>query len=414
MQLHRITRGALAFLLIGGALACSGDSPITGPGVIDPDRDPRLEAERRASHSLRWNIVARALVAGVAMEPPRASRAYALLAVAQHATLLAAAGADDAHAADRPLSLGAALVAASATVLTETFPAQAAFMAATEREDLDALAAGGARADDIAAGAALGRTIAERVLRHAASDGSSATWTGSVPTGPGVWYSSDTPATAPMLPHWRNVRPWLMSRGDQFRPPPPPPHGSPEFLAALAEVRTIADTLSLDQLWIAHYWADAPGSHTPPGHWNRIASLLIDKHGVSEREATRALALTNTALMDAGIACWDAKFEYWTMRPWQADPSIWVPVMMPNFPSYVSGHASFSGAASQVLAALFPDDAAEIHAKAEEAAMSRLYGAIHYRYDNDQGLVLGRRVGNLAIALLDAPGSAPWQRYLRR
>ncbi len=140
----------------------------------------------------------------------------------------------------------------------------------------------------------------------------------------------------------------------------------------------------------------------------------MDRYEISEREATRALALLNMALMDAGIACWDAKYEYWVMRPWQADPGITVPLMKPNFPAYVSGHATFSGAASEFLGAMFPADAADIRAMAEEAALSRLYGGIHYRFDNENGLELGRRIGQLAVALRNQPdASAPWARYLR-
>ena len=413
MQLIHRTRHIGAVLLVAVVTAC-GDSPATGPQAIDPERDPSLEAAQRASHTLQWNATARALVAARQMNPPLASRVYALLAVAQHATLVAAAGPEEAPGATRPLSLGAALVAASADVLRQLVPGDAAPIAAFERRDLDALAASGVLPEDITAGAALGRRIAERVLQHAASDGSKAAWKGSVPDTPGAWYSSDVPAAPPMLPQWSAVRTWLMDGPSQFRPPPPPAFGSPAFQAAVAEVRQIADARTEEQLWIAHYWADAPGSHTPPGHWNRIATILMNRDEVTERQATRGLALLNMALMDAGIACWDAKYEYWVLRPWQADPGITVPLMKPNFPSYVSGHASFSGAASAVLEDLFPLDAADVRAMAEEAAISRLYGGIHYRFDNDRGLELGRRIGQLAIATgRKTDAAAPWARYLR-
>jgi hypothetical protein len=339
---------------------------------------------------------------------------YALLAIAQHASLVAAAGPDEAPGATRPLSLGAALVATSAQVLRELIPGDATPIGLFEQQDLEALAASGVLDEDIAAGAALGRKIAERVLRHAASDGSASTWAGTIPEGPGMWYSSAVPAAPPLLPQWSHVRTWLLREPSEFRPPPPPAFGSPEFQTALAEVRQISDFRTEEQIWIAHYWADAPGSHTPPGHWNRIGTILMDRYEISEREATRALALLNMALMDAGIACWDAKYEYWVLRPWQADPGITVPLMKPNFPAYVSGHATFSGAASEFLGAIFPADAADIRAMAEEAALSRLYGGIHYRFDNEKGLELGRRIGQLAVALGNQPdASAPWARYLR-
>ncbi len=413
MHLPRIPR-IVGALLLAGAVASCGDAPVTGPQVITPDRDPAIEAEAPAAHSIQWNATARALVSGRQMDPPRASRVYALLSIAQHATLVAAAGRAEDPGATRPLSLGAALIAASSHVLRHAVPGDPAPIAALEQQELDALASTGALAEDIATGASLGRTIAERVLRHAASDGSAAAWTGTVPEMPGSWYSSAVPAAPPLLPAWRHVRTWLMQDPAEFRPPAPPAFGSPEFQAAVAEVRQIADTRTEEQLWIAHYWADAVGSHTPPGHWNRIATILMSRHAITEREATRALALLNMALMDAGVACWDAKYEYWVLRPWQADPGITVPLMKPNFPSYVSGHASFSGAASEYLSALFPDDAADVRAMAEEAAVSRLYGGIHYRFDNEGGLELGRRIGQLAITVgQGSDASAPWARYLR-
>lgn len=409
---HRSRRVALVLLF--AALAACGDAPITGPSVIPPDRDPRIAAEQRASFSLQWNATARAFVAERRLTPPEASRVYALLSVAQHATLITAAGRETEASAPRPLSLGAALVTVSAEVLRGLIAGDLAPLGQLESLDLAAIERAGALAEDIAAGRALGRTIAERVLQHASSDGSDATWKGTVPESPGGWYSSDGPGVAPMLPEWRHVRTWLMGAPDEFRPPPPPLPGSPEFAAALAEVRHIADTRTSDQTWIAHYWSDAAGSHTPPGHWNRIGANLMADRQLSERRATRDLALLNMALMDAGIACWDAKYEYWLIRPWQADPGISVPIKRPNFPAYVSGHATFSGAASEVLASLFPDAAGTVRAMADEAAMSRLYGGIHYRFDNDEGLVLGRRIGRLALALAEQPDtSAPWDRYTR-
>jgi membrane-associated phospholipid phosphatase len=189
-----------------------------------------------------------------------------------------------------------------------------------------------------------------------------------------------------------------MRAGDQFRPPPPPAFGSPEFAAAVAEVRRFADTRTPGQLRFALFWADGAGTVTPPGHWNVIAADLIERYRLDERRAAHALALLNMAQMDAGIACWDAKYVYWLIRPSQVDPGIRLAVPLPNFPSYVSGHAAFSGAAAEVLAALFPAERRRLRAMAEEAAMSRLYGGIHYRFDSDRGLELGRKIAGLALA----------------
>jgi membrane-associated phospholipid phosphatase len=111
------------------------------------------------------------------------------------------------------------------------------------------------------------------------------------------------------------------------------------------------------------------------------------------------------AVMDAGISCWDAKYTYWLLRPSQADSTIALPIGLPNFPAYTSGHSSFSGAASEVLAYLFPDMTTSLRSMADEAGMSRLYGGIHYRFDNEVGLAVGRGIAQLAIQRANRDGS---------
>jgi membrane-associated phospholipid phosphatase len=103
------------------------------------------------------------------------------------------------------------------------------------------------------------------------------------------------------------------------------------------------------------------------------------------------------AMMDAGIACWDGKYHYMLIRPPQVEPSITTPIGLPNFPSYPSSHACFSGAGAETLAYAFPAERGYLTAKAEEAAMSRVYAGIHYRFDSTAGLELGRDVARLAV-----------------
>jgi methionine-rich copper-binding protein CopC len=163
-------------------------------------------------------------------------------------------------------------------------------------------------------------------------------------------------------------------------------------------VREISDHRTDQQLLIASYWADGPGTSTPPGHWCALAGDLILQRGLDESSAANLMGLMGATMMDAGIACWDCKFAYWLVRPYQADRSITTPIGQPNFPSYNSGHATFSGAASEILAHAFPDIAGQVRSQADEAALSRLYGGIHYRFDNDSGLVLGRAIAAAALA----------------
>ena len=384
------------------ALAACGSDAVTAPPVeeVAAARAPAAGDARWTPHAdaravLAWNELARTLVARRSIDPPMASRAYALLAVAQHRAVRAALDAVPDHGAGRGRrgapSPSAAIAAASVRVLGALFPHDAGAIAA---HPVPAVADG-----DAAAGAVVGREIAERVLAEAATDGSDRTWSGTIPVGPGVWFSSATPVAAPLRPAWGQVRPWAMRAGDHFRPPPPPAWGSPALAAAIAEVRRYSDERTAEQLRIAHFWADGAGTSTPPGHWNEIAAALLARQDASAERAAHVLALLNVAMMDAGIACWDSKYEFWLLRPSQADGAITTPVGLPNFPSYVSGHATFSGAAAAVLGAHFPSERRALRAMAEEAAMSRLYGGIHYRFDSDVGLDMGRRIGELVLVL---------------
>ncbi|HLA13400.1 MAG TPA: phosphatase PAP2 family protein, partial [Gemmatimonadaceae bacterium] len=137
----------------------------------------------------------------------------------------------------------------------------------------------------------------------------------------------------------------------------------------------------------------------PWAMWNDIASSAMLRNRASDADAARVLAVLNAAASDAVIACFEAKYHYWTIRPSQVDTTLVLAdsVGMPNFPSYPSGHACSAGAFDAVLGHYFPQQRAEFTRMAEEQAMSRLYGGIHYRFDNDIGLELGRVVGRHAI-----------------
>jgi membrane-associated phospholipid phosphatase len=166
-------------------------------------------------------------------------------------------------------------------------------------------------------------------------------------------------------------------------------------------VDAVSRSLTAEQKRIATFWADGPGTATPPGHWNQIALRMLSVASWSTLGESRLFSMLNTAQADAFIACWDAKYTYWSLRPVTAirrliDRSWLSYITTPPFPAYVSGHSTTSGAAATVLGAFFPDQAGELDAMAEEAAISRLYGGIHFRSDNEAGLKLGRRVGDVA------------------
>ena len=111
------------------------------------------------------------------------------------------------------------------------------------------------------------------------------------------------------------------------------------------------------------------------------------------------------AMHDAAVACWDAQFTYFNPRPSQLDPAIRTAIGLPNFPSYTSGHSTFSAAAAEVLSYLFPSGAATFDAQKKEAAISRLYGGIHYRPDIEVGKDHGKRVGGYTVRFARLDGA---------
>lgn len=349
----------------GCGTSLTAPAQAAGPSAVTPWID--LELDAIAAHRLN---------------PPRASRALAHVSTAMYAAALVAGQSRD-----------DAVAGAASTVLAYFHPDEAA--------RIDALAAELADTDSTAF--RLGSLIGRLLIARAENDGSDAVWTGTPPSGPGFWVPTPPayvyPPLEPLAGTWRT---WNLDSGSQFRPGPPPAYGSSQFLAETNEVYAVSQTLTDEQRRIADYWADGTGTVTPPGHWNVIAADLVSAAGWSTLRSARLFAALNTAQADAFIACWDAKYAYWSLRPVTAirrliDPN-WVSyIVTPPFPSYVSGHSTTSGAASTVLAAFFPARADELRAMAEEAAVSRLYGGIHYRSDNEVGLALGRRIGAVAV-----------------
>jgi membrane-associated phospholipid phosphatase len=389
-------------------------------------RTPKDEETARfwnVGASVRWNEIARGLVAKHHVEHTPASRVYALLSVAQYDALVMAWTNKYAHGRPAPAGASAGLqplfpatpdpaypcehatvAAASAALLSHLFPDEAGFLEERAREHQESrLRAGMVVRSDVSAGDSLGRAVARVVIERARGDGSDAKWSGRGLLGPGRW--SGSPDEPPLTPMWSTVRPWLMKSVAQFRATPPPAFDSPEVRAALAALRQYSDTRTPEQARIAALWADGDGSYAPSGRWNKMAADLIVERRLNEPRAARAFALLNVALMDAGIACWDSKYHYWFIRPWQLDPAITTPQGRPNHPSYPAGHAAFAGAGAEVLGYLFPEKRAWLRERAEEAAVSREYAGIHYHFDSSAGLAMGRAVAQLAIARGRTDGS---------
>ena len=339
--------------------------------------------------SVDWNARAGQLAAteAAAGRPVNVGRLYPYLSLAQYR-------AAEAAAAVRPHPpISAAIGGASAAVLAAYFPGHLAAIEAALDAQASAPAWPGAKHADFAAGETLGREIAAAVLAWSAGDGFGLTSPGTPPVGPGYWVWTGGPIARGNL----GMRPFFLASADEFRPPPPPAFGSPAFAAALAQVRSISDTRTPEQLASAIYWHvnQSPASNGP---MNALARDIIVEHHRNDRDAARILFLANAASFDALIGCFDAKYHYWFIRPSQADPLIVTAVPLPPHPSYPSAHSCNSGAITETLALLFPRERARVEAFAQEAGLSRVYGGIHYLFDSEAGLQLGRDVAAKAVA----------------
>jgi hypothetical protein len=284
------------------------------------------------------------------------------------------------------------------------------------------------------AGIALGNTVGAAILALRANDGASAVVPYTPGTQPGEWRPTP-PANAPAAaPQWANVTPWAMSSPSQFRDPDGPPAlDSAEYTAAFNQVKEIGSatstTRSQDESDIAQFWAGEAGTYTPLGHWNRIAQTVAQSQGNTLEENARLFALVGITQADALISGFDSKYHYNHWRPvtaireaatdgnpdTEADPNWSSFIITPNHPSYAANHGTLSGASGAVLAGFFRTDNITFTASTEgfsvpdrtftsffvasrEAADSRLYGGIHWSFDNKDGFAAGRALGDYVFA----------------
>ena len=406
------------------------DTPLTITRVGKPSPvDPVLAWVRMTLEAIR----------GDAVTPPVATRDLAIVSVAIFDTVSAIRGTSGYYVqetAPAPASPEAATAAAAHRALVHLYPKRAATFDAALADSLAAVPDGPGKDQ----GVALGRTVADAILALRADDGWGDQKGDSPGSGPGAWRPTPPRYDPPLMPEWATVRPFVLASPRQFRPPGPPSLGSRAWADAYNEVKAIGRTDSAsrtaEQTEIAGIWADGTGTYTPPGHWNQIAAQLAEEKGNSLAANARLFAALNLALADAAIACWDAKYVYRFWRPVTAiraaatdgnpdtepDPS-WAPLLTtPSFPEYVSGHSTFSGAAEVVLSSVFGPDVAfrtsspghpgvtrsytSFHAAAEEAALSRLYGGIHFQFSNQDGLTTGHAVARYVLDSLDVTTTA--------
>ncbi len=333
---------------------------------------------------------------------------------------------------DEALVLHSTLAVIVAELFKNTGPTgQRALGAVTEK--LGGAIAEGLDGDTVARSTSYGRTVGAHILAWAATDGGAEIvnlgFSGEPPdvTKAGAWVPTSLVALqqTPLLPAWGNNRPFAMPTGTSCAVSPPPAYSEDagsEFYAQAREVYDMTRALTPEQKDIARFWSDdAMLSKTPPGHWIAIALQVLDEQKVDQSRRAEVLALLGIGLADAFIGCWQAKFEYDLLRPITyirrtIDPA-WAPLLnTPPFPEYPSGHSTQSAAAAEILTSLLGEDFAfedrtptsegmkarffpSFRAAAEEAAISRLYGGIHFRAAIERGLEQGRCIARFVTAL---------------
>jgi hypothetical protein len=404
--------------------------PVGNAVVVEPLESRTLFAAAAADPVLAWNEVLLDAVRADRTPPPAAARDMAIVHIAIDDAVNAI---DPTHAsyASRTKARGnasapAAVAAAAHRTLVALFPAQSATFDAALAASLAGIPDGQFERK----GVEVGRASADKILAARRDDGSADVVIYQRGTEPGDW--QPTPPAfqqQPALPRWPGVTPFAIEDAAQFRPDGPPALTSGEYARAFDEVKALGSRDSTartpEQTTIAMFWADGAGTATPPGHWNEIAQDVATARQNSLSQNARLFALLNIALADAGISCWDCKYDFDFWRPVTgiraadsdgnpatvADPA-WTPLLVtPPFPAYTSGHSTFSSAAAAVLGRFFGTDRVSFTTTdddtpgivrsftsfsqaAAEAGQSRIYGGIHWQFDNQDGQQAGRAIGN--------------------
>jgi len=303
--------------------------------------------------------------------------------------------------------------------------------------------------------AILGRRIAATVLAHRRKDGSNqiyfyADTTNYMSADPSElerWQPEiiDDMLQEPVTPHWGRVIPFGLQRADQFRPPVPPAVDSPEFMEELDAVLEYSRTLDTRGKAIAEYWLPQEG--TPATHLMHLTQEVIEREDLPLAEEIKLYMVVANALLDAGIATWEAKYHYDYVRPitainrlgdreivaWDRDRDDIRPMKArdwdsyletPAFPEYTSGHSAFTAAWARAMELMMGDvefdytakvyqleEAGELHSinpieipyptywsAAEGSGISRLHGGVHWPIGNTEGLALGRKTAELSVA----------------
>jgi hypothetical protein len=418
---------------------------LNASGAMTPSQRPSAEAVLDARYGLVLSLVRHTAT----YSPPVASRAFAYLGVtgfeavaSGRPALVSLAGQlrdlkappprEAGAVYDEALVLDAALSAATAHFFDNTGPTGQRAMAAMDAK-FSPTVAEGLPADVEERSQLYGRALAGFVADWAKGDGHDQIANMGFPLeyklkdGPEHWRPTSAIAQqqTPLLPDWGENRSFAMPSGAACDLPPPEAFSvAPEsaFYRQAVEVDDTVARLTPEQKDIARFWSDDPMlSTTPPGHWIQLALKISDDLNLPIEKRVDVLVRLGVATADAFIGCWRSKFNFDRVRPLtyiraHIDPNFTPLLITPPFPEYPSAHSTQSGAAATVLTQEFgenfayedsaherdglaPRKFASFWAAAQEAAISRLYGGIHFRAAIERGLDQGRCVGRYANAL---------------
>lgn len=375
-----------------------------------------------SSEITKWNALLLDRIAFARLSPPAASRQIAMLNIALFEAANTVQDIYEPYLHGSGLSAGSnakpkpASAKAARDILVAFYPANTSLF---DSELADSLAA--FSGSTLSQSVDVGQAAAAAVIANRTGDGSAtaaAGWTLPDPLEDGVWRPTGPAFATYLLPNWRLVKtfgvPDPAARAAEYTAPA---LESLTYTTDLAEVQAIGGTTSTtrtaEQSLIARVWAAGGGTVTPPGQWIQIAIQVSESSGLSFMEEAQTFARLGISLADAAIVCWATKYNEQLWRPVTAiqagGDATWTSYIgTPPFPSYTSGHSTFSGAAAKVLreqtgknkhAAFTVVSGGEsrtltkLQDAADEAAMSRVYGGIHYLFDSEDGLEIGKSIG---------------------
>jgi len=436
----RFARRLALLLLTGTMTACSRASTVSAATSMT-DATPLHDAVKQVNDVIVYDI----------FSPPQASRVYAYASIAAYEVLrhgdstfrtLAGQlnGLEPVPPLDATVPVSLPLAGVHAYMVVGRALTFSQSRMDTLRAAMDDRFRNELSSEVFERSVAYGDTVARHVLAWAGTDGfKQRTGLGKYSVfrnAPGRWIPTPPAYMDAVEPNWGTLRPFVMDTSNQFKPEPPFPFDTAkrsDFYKQMVEVQQIGKNLTGEQRAIAAFWDCNPfvmhvQGHTmfatkkmsPGGHWMGIVRQAARQTDADMLRSSEAYARTAVALADAFLSVWAEKYRSNVIRPETMINTYvdetWVPLLQtPPFPEYTSGHSGISTAAAVVLTQLFGDtfvfpDSTEMeyglpvrsfssfHAAAEEAAISRLYGGIHYRRAVEQGQVQGRKVGELVLS----------------